>query len=241
MQLGLVTYMWGADWDLPTLIKNCQLTGFRGVELRHHAQTWRRARRCRPTSAARWPSDSPTAASNWSGWARPAIFIRPTRPKLKKNIEEAKAFIKLSHDCGGTGIKVRPNGLPKEVPVAPDARADRPLIGRVGRVRRRVRSGRSAWKYTAAAPTSCRASKRSWTPPRIRAPWFAGIAIRPIWQAPGWSRISISSKTDLGTIHIHDLISELSLAATVRSVERRRLLAAGRWSKKGTRPPTRSA
>lgn len=34
MQLGLVTYMWGADWDLPTVIKNCQLTGFKGVELR---------------------------------------------------------------------------------------------------------------------------------------------------------------------------------------------------------------
>ena len=34
MQLGLVTYMWGADWDLQTLIKNCEETGFRGVELR---------------------------------------------------------------------------------------------------------------------------------------------------------------------------------------------------------------
>ena len=34
MQLGLVTYQWGADWDLPTLIKNCQETGFAGVELR---------------------------------------------------------------------------------------------------------------------------------------------------------------------------------------------------------------
>ena len=34
MQLGLVTYQWGADWDLPTLIKNCEKTGFRGVELR---------------------------------------------------------------------------------------------------------------------------------------------------------------------------------------------------------------
>src|SRR5690242_18189022 len=34
MQLGLVTYMWGADWDLPTVIKNCRDTGFAGVELR---------------------------------------------------------------------------------------------------------------------------------------------------------------------------------------------------------------
>ena len=34
MQLGLVTYMWGAEWDVPTIIKNCRATGFAGVELR---------------------------------------------------------------------------------------------------------------------------------------------------------------------------------------------------------------
>ena len=34
MKLGIVTYMWGADWDLPTLIKNCEATGFEGIELR---------------------------------------------------------------------------------------------------------------------------------------------------------------------------------------------------------------
>ena len=34
MRLGLVTYNWGKDWDVPTLIKNCEETGFQGVELR---------------------------------------------------------------------------------------------------------------------------------------------------------------------------------------------------------------
>ena len=34
MKLGMVTYMWGAEWDLPTLIKNCADAGFEGVELR---------------------------------------------------------------------------------------------------------------------------------------------------------------------------------------------------------------
>ena len=32
--LGLVTYLWGKDWDLPTLIANCEATNFAGVELR---------------------------------------------------------------------------------------------------------------------------------------------------------------------------------------------------------------
>src|SRR4051794_32251229 len=31
---GLVTYMWGADWDLPTLLKNCKESNCLGVELR---------------------------------------------------------------------------------------------------------------------------------------------------------------------------------------------------------------
>ena len=31
---GLVTYMWGADWDLPTLLANCKKTNCLGVELR---------------------------------------------------------------------------------------------------------------------------------------------------------------------------------------------------------------
>jgi len=34
MKLGLVTYLWAAKWDLPTLIKNCEETEFAGVELR---------------------------------------------------------------------------------------------------------------------------------------------------------------------------------------------------------------
>ncbi len=34
MAIGLVTYTWGADWDLPTLIANCEQGNMAGVELR---------------------------------------------------------------------------------------------------------------------------------------------------------------------------------------------------------------
>jgi len=34
MRFGMVTYQWGKDWDLPTLIANCAQTGVLGVELR---------------------------------------------------------------------------------------------------------------------------------------------------------------------------------------------------------------
>lgn len=44
-------------------------------------------------------------------------YHSPDPAVVKKNIEETKAFIELTHDCGGKGVKVRPNGLPKDVPV----------------------------------------------------------------------------------------------------------------------------
>ena len=43
MQLGLVTYQWGAEWDLPTLIKNLRKDRLSRRRAAHHAQAWRRA------------------------------------------------------------------------------------------------------------------------------------------------------------------------------------------------------
>src|ERR1051326_9194814 len=34
MHLGMVTYNLAKDWDIPTIIKNCEATQFEGVELR---------------------------------------------------------------------------------------------------------------------------------------------------------------------------------------------------------------
>ena len=43
-------------------------------------------------------------------------FHSPDPSKLAASIEATKAFIKLSHDVGGSGVKVRPNDLPEGVP-----------------------------------------------------------------------------------------------------------------------------
>jgi len=43
-------------------------------------------------------------------------FHTPDQDKLKKDIAATKDYIVLAHDVGATGVKVRPNGLPKEVP-----------------------------------------------------------------------------------------------------------------------------
>jgi sugar phosphate isomerase/epimerase len=116
MQLGLVTYMWGAEWDLPTLIKNLRLTGFAGVELRsghkHGVEPSLAADERRRVAMAFRENEIELV-----GLGTACEYQSPDPAVLKKNIEDTKAFIKLAHDCGATGVKVRPNGLPKEVPV----------------------------------------------------------------------------------------------------------------------------
>jgi sugar phosphate isomerase/epimerase len=115
MQLGLVTYMWGAEWDLPTLIKNCEETGFLGVELRsthkHGVEPTLDADQRR--EVAQRFADSPVALV---GLGSACEYHSPDPAVLKKNIDETKEFIRLCHDCGGTGVKVRPNAMPPEVP-----------------------------------------------------------------------------------------------------------------------------
>jgi hypothetical protein len=63
-----------ADWDIPTIIKNCEAATFEGVELR-------------------------------------------TTHAHKVEVNLSKEYILLAEDVGATGVKVRPNGLPKDLPV----------------------------------------------------------------------------------------------------------------------------
>lgn len=110
MRLGLVTYMWGAEWDLPTLIANCAATGFEGMELR---STHRHG--VEPTLSSeeraivrRQFDDSPVT---FVGPGSACEYHSPDPEVVRRNIEETKAFAVLSHDLGGTGVKVRPNAL----------------------------------------------------------------------------------------------------------------------------------
>src|SRR5215469_9142586 len=116
MQLGLVTYMWGAEWDLPTVIKNCQLTGFAGVELRtghkHGVEPTLSTDERKRVAEAFMDSGVELV-----GLGTACEYHSPDRATLQKNIDLTKAFIVLAHDCGASGVKVRPNGLPADVPV----------------------------------------------------------------------------------------------------------------------------
>ena len=116
IQFGLVTYMWGADWDLPTLIANCTSTGVSAVELRvEHAHKVDPS--LTPVQRADVRRQFEESAVKLLGMGTNFEFHAAEADALAKNIAGAKEYIKLSHDIGGTGVKVKPNALPKDVPV----------------------------------------------------------------------------------------------------------------------------
>ena len=115
MKFGLVTYLWGKDWDLPTVIANCEKTKVLGVELRtehaHGVESNLSAQQRREVKK-RFDDSPVTLLGPGTNFA----FHHANASRLRKDIEGAKEYIKLSHDCGGTGVKVKPNDLPKNVP-----------------------------------------------------------------------------------------------------------------------------
>ena len=114
MKLGLVTYQWGKDWDLPTLIANCEKTGLLGVELRtehaHGVETKLTANQ-RVDVKKRF-ADSPVTCI---GYGSNFEYHSTDSAEVRKNIEETKQYLQLCKDIGATGIKVKPNNLPNEV------------------------------------------------------------------------------------------------------------------------------
>lgn len=115
MHLGLCTYLWGKDWDLPTLLKNCETAGLLGVELRveHAHKVEPNLSPSQRLEVKKRFADSPV---KFIGCGTNGQYDYPDQERLKKAIESTKEYIKLSHDCGGNGVKVKPNGFHKEVP-----------------------------------------------------------------------------------------------------------------------------
>ncbi len=117
MHLGLVTYNLAQDWDIPTIIRNCETAQFEGVELRTshaHKVEVNLTREQRQEVKKRF-ADSKVQLV---GLGSTFDYHTPDQAKLRKDIEATREYLVLAHDVGAHGIKVRPNALPPEVPVA---------------------------------------------------------------------------------------------------------------------------
>lgn len=115
MRLGLVTYQWAKDWDLPTIITNCEKAGIMGVELRtqHAHKVEISLNAVQRVEVKKRFAGSPVTCI---GYGSNFEFHSPDPAKVRENIEQTKAYIKLCKDIGATGIKVKPNDLPDEIP-----------------------------------------------------------------------------------------------------------------------------
>lgn len=115
MHLGMVTYMWGAEWDLPTLLKNCAETGLEGVELRstHKHGVEPSLSKEQRSEVKKQFADSPVKCL---GPGSACEFHSEDHGVLQRNIELTKQFVELSAEIGGSGVKVRPNGFVKGEP-----------------------------------------------------------------------------------------------------------------------------
>jgi sugar phosphate isomerase/epimerase len=115
LKLGTVTYNIAKDWDIPTLIKNLVEAGFEAVELRtthKHGVEISLSPAARADVRKRF-EDSPIKIG---GLGTTCEYQSPDAAVLRRNVDETKAWVKLAHDIGSPGVKVRPNGLPKDVP-----------------------------------------------------------------------------------------------------------------------------
>ncbi|MBC8352632.1 MAG: TIM barrel protein [Planctomycetes bacterium] len=115
MGYGLVTYLWGQDWDLPTLIANCEKSGALGVELRTtHAHGVESTLNDKQRAAVRDRfADSDVTLVGIGSNER---YDNPDPAVVKKAIDATKDFIRLSHDVGSTGVKVKPDRFYPDVP-----------------------------------------------------------------------------------------------------------------------------
>lgn len=115
LKLGIVTYNIAKDWDLPTLIKTLADLKYDAVELRtthKHGVEISLTPEARADVRRRF-ADSPVKLG---GLGTTCEYHSPDPAVLRKNVEETKAWVTLARDLGSPSVKVRPNGLPKEIP-----------------------------------------------------------------------------------------------------------------------------
>ncbi|MGI8673131.1 MAG: sugar phosphate isomerase/epimerase family protein [Luteitalea sp.] len=115
LKIGAVTYNIAKDWDVATIIKNFTDVGLDGVELRtthaHGVEPTLTAAQ-RAEVRARFEA-SPVKIA---GLGTTCEYHAADPAVVTKNIEETKQWVALAKDLGCPSVKVRPNGLRKDVP-----------------------------------------------------------------------------------------------------------------------------
>ena len=114
--LGTVTYNIPKDWDLPTLLKILPAAGLHAVEFRTtHAHGVEPALNSSQRAEVRQRVKD--AGIKQTSLGSVCEFHSPDPAVVRKHIEDCHQWVQLARDIGARGVKVRPNGLPNDVPV----------------------------------------------------------------------------------------------------------------------------
>jgi sugar phosphate isomerase/epimerase len=114
-QLGCVTYNLLQNMDIETLIQTLEAAGYAAVELRtghKHGVEPSIGAAARAQVKARFQRSKVRLLS----YGTTCEFQSPDPAERKKQVEIGKSFVDLARDTGAMGVKVRPNGFPKDVP-----------------------------------------------------------------------------------------------------------------------------
>lgn len=117
MRFGFTSYQWGSDWDIPTMIANLTKAKTFSTELRTSAHYAHGVELSLPAERRREVrkqfADSPVELV---GLALVERLDSPDPARLNQQIENVKAYVKLSQDVGGKGVRVVPNDFHPDVP-----------------------------------------------------------------------------------------------------------------------------
>ena len=107
MELGLVTYNLARDWDLPTLIRNCEESGFRAVELR---TTHAHGVEPELDAAGRERVREQFAGTDVRllSFGTTCEFHSADPEVVRQNVERCREWAHLASDLEVVGVKVRP-------------------------------------------------------------------------------------------------------------------------------------
>ncbi len=115
--LGTVTYNIAAEWDLDTILKILPKTGLTHVEFRTTHQHGVEPSLSKEQRAEIKNRCADAGVTIW-GLGSVCEFHSPDPKVVAGHIETCKQFLELAHDIGAQGVKVRPNGLRKDIPEA---------------------------------------------------------------------------------------------------------------------------
>jgi sugar phosphate isomerase/epimerase len=115
LHLGLVTYNVAKDWDLDTILLNVREAGLEGVEFRTtHAHGVERT--LSPAARAEVGARCRHAGLLQVSLGSVCEFHSPDPAVVRQNVADCREWVLLAKDIGARAVKVRPNGLPKDVP-----------------------------------------------------------------------------------------------------------------------------